>query len=310
MFMRAFPGAYHADALALPPGRIPGREGLCFGDAHPDNFGFLDVGGETRFVYNDLDDSGPCPVLLDAARYFAVLRLYFDDADLSDHVLEQYVDTLKDPSRAKRVKRDLHPDMQREGKKDLDRATRDGRFVLDGDLHAPSAADRAAITKLVGSDARLRGTTVLDVATLDRDGGGSGGLARHWILARRGAAETILELKEIATPGTELGHHARSLPAETRLETLKRAFWGTAAPDDWFEVKLGATRFLLRDRLAKQSLDLGDLDRKDRIDVLEAQASLLAALHAPALEDVKKDTVRAWLRETCRTLARRWSRAM
>ncbi len=310
MFMRAYPGAYHRDLASVPAARIPGKEGLCFGDAHPDNFGFMEIGGRTLFVYNDLDDSGPCPVILDAARYFAVLRLYFDDGDLDRDVLEQYVDTLKDRSRAKTLDPDLRPDWAKERAKDLEASTLGGRFRLSDALHAPSAGDRADIARLVASDPRLRGTTLRDVATLERDSGGSGGLTRHWLLVRRGAEETILELKETATAGTELGRHTRSLPRDERLDALTRAFWSTTSRDDHFYVKLGGATFLVRDRLAKHGIDLAELGRKERRDVLDAQVSLMAALHAPALEDVKKDDIRSWVKDTSRTLAKRWSRAM
>lgn len=309
MFMRAYPGAYHRDLSRLPETRIPGREGLCFGDPHPENFGFLRIEGTSRFGYNDLDDAGYCPVILDAARYFAVLRLMFDDKDLRADVLETYVDTLKDASRATTISDALLPDWDDELSSKLAKYTSGDRIVRDADHEDASPRDRAAIEAAFdAAEAPLfRGRTLLDVVRVLRGSGGSGGLSRFWLLAQSGTKRTILEVKGSVTPGTELGRHARTLDPETRLDTLQRAFWERSAGESY--VTLGGKRFLVRDRFARASVQLSKLGKRDLENVLRAEASLLALLHADALAGVKKDDVRAWLDATSKTLASRWSQA-
>src|SRR5437773_7855807 len=46
MFIRSYPAAFHRSVARLP---AIGAEGLCVGDAHPGNFGFLRIGGATLF---------------------------------------------------------------------------------------------------------------------------------------------------------------------------------------------------------------------------------------------------------------------
>jgi uncharacterized protein (DUF2252 family) len=306
IFMRSYPGAYHADLAGVAVKRILGEEGICLGDAHPDNFGFLHLDGRTTFAFNDLDDSGICAIGVDAARYFAVLRLYFDDAELTREVLEQYVDTVKDPRRAEAIDEGLLPKWDKVESKGLAEATAGNRFLLEGDVGAPSAADRAAVLALARADARLSRFTIDDVASVGRTAGGSGGLRRFWLLASDGSRRTILELKEAATPGVELGRASHALSATERLDTLKRELWSTAAPSDYFYVSLGGARFLVRDRLAKKSIKLLELSRKDLRNVLRTQASVMARVHGAHWAGVDKDRLRKWLSGTSETLAERW----
>ena len=309
LFMRSYPAAYHADLLQVAPTKIIGQEGLCFGDAHPDNFGFIHIGGRTKFVFNDLDDSGYCPVALDAARYFAILRLYFDDSGLTKDVLEQYVDTVKDLSRAKDIDAALLPDWNQVALDELAQSVANGKLVFGGEVSAPSPSERAAVVTLVQGDARLAASTVLDVAKVTRTSGGSGGLRRFWALVSRSGRETILELKEAASPGVDFGRQTKTLGMDQRLALLKGALWSTTVQDDYFYVQLLGARFLVRNRLAKKSIDLGALSSKDREDVLRAQASVMARLHASRWTGVEKDEIRSWLYDSSKVIADRWDRA-
>jgi len=73
-FFRSFVRLYYVD-LGLHNPNV-GSVSAGFGDAHLENFGFnVFADGVVRFVYNDFDDSGYCPVGLDSVRYFTVLRL-------------------------------------------------------------------------------------------------------------------------------------------------------------------------------------------------------------------------------------------
>lgn len=311
LFMRAYPAAYHADLLQIPTKRILGAEGLCFGDPHPDNFGFLRVGDATVFSFNDLDDAGYCPIAFDAARYFAVLRLYFDDKDLTAEVLEQYVDTVKDPLRAVWLKSSLAPDWAAVSASVLSEAARGDALALGGELSAVAGAERDAVLRVAATDPTLSTYRVLDVGAVAREAGGSGGLRRYWLLVEKGSGatkrRTILELKETTTPGAAFGRHSKELPVATRLATLKSTFWGGSSSGDYFYVTLSGARFLVRDRATKKSVKLDPKGGKATTDVLLAQASVMARLQAKYWRAVKKDDLRAWLHDSSKTLAHRWA---
>ncbi|WP_394842063.1 DUF2252 domain-containing protein [Pendulispora brunnea] len=310
-FFRSFDAAYHADLAGVPVARVPGKETLCAGDAHQENFGFMKLPSGTRFAVNDFDDAGYCPAAFDAARFFAAISLGYGDDALTKQVLERYVDTLKDASKAKTIDSDLAPSWKKKHEKGLSKYTKNGAFVLDDEtkLSAPDSADRAAVVAAVSSDSRLGGATVRDVADYERVNGGSGGLRRIWVLADVSSTRTILELKELTSPGVTWGRHTRTLEPSARFDTLKRTFWGDADPGDVFTVSLLGETFMLRDRLVRDAPDLGDLSAGDRSKVLEVEASQLAILHTSAFSEVKKDALRTWLSGTAQTLATRWKKA-
>jgi hypothetical protein len=314
MFFRAYPGAYHADLAQVAPASLPGAETVCFGDAHLENFGFLRLDGDTRFLYNDLDDAGYCAASVDAVRYFAAIRLAYDDDALTTDLVEAYVDGLKDASRRADIPASLAPDWSSVREKGLAKVVADDRFVPGGkDGLGPASEEIAAgVRATVAALPALAGAQILDVAVLDRTSGGSGGLARYWVLLNpspgtSGPKKTIYELKETALPGTERGRSSEVFDADTRLDELKALLWYTDTDSDYVDVSLFGRTFLLRDRLAKKSVDLTELSNKDRRKVLEAQVGLLAARHAAAFDKVKKDDLRPWLLGSATTIARRWS---
>lgn len=306
LFIRSFPAGYHNSLKRGPP--PPGEEALCVGDAHPANFGFLHLGGKTFYGYNDLDDSGYCPVAYDALRYFIALDLLTGDQGLVKDIVERYVDAVKDPSRGSGVPKSTEPDWGKVAKKGLGEATK-GDKIVGADVGAPQAADKAAVLAALAGDARTKGHKVLDVAEIARDSGGSGGLSRFWVLAQKDSARVLLELKESTKPGVEWGRHSHTLPPASRLGALKFAFWGGPNSIDSYDLQAGKKTFLVRDRLGKKSLDVASLGGQDKKAVLQAQASELARIHRAAWSAVKKDDLRAWLLDNAGALGKVWKEA-
>lgn len=307
MFFRAFPAGFHKDLKQAPASRQLGRQTMCAGDAHPGNFGFQRLGGKTRFVYNDFDDSGYCPVSYDAVRYFAALRIFFDDDELNDKILEAYVDAVKDSKRAKTLDEESLPDWSDVRAKGLETYTSGKQFLLVEDLRATSKAVRSAVTAAVAKVGWLAGAQVLDVVEIDRRSGGSGGLDRYWALLQVGDKRTILEFKEAAKPGAEYGVHAKNLPPATRLWVLQTQLWGYSQPDALATVSMFGKSFTARDRLLRKSLDVLQLKQRDRDQVLQVQAGVLADMHREAWQGVQKDMMRSWLSASAKVVAKRWS---
>jgi hypothetical protein len=308
MFVRAWPGAYHADLARAPATSLPGREALCLGDAHPDNFGYLSLAGKTIYAYNDLDDSGYGPAIVDALRYFAIVRLTFGDDALTATLIETYLDGLKDPTARPAVDRSLAPDWAHVSAKQLRKLTTGGRLAEGSKegLEPASPADVAAVKQAILALPALAGATVLDVGQLERTRGGSGGLARYWALAEGGGQQTVWELKQESRPGTELGRHTRTLDHTSRLATLKKAFWNTTTESDYVAVSLHGSSFVLRNRLAKKSVDLGAIPARERDALLRVQAGQIAAFHEEAMHGIGKDDLRPWLLASSRVVADRW----
>lgn len=313
MFFRAYPAAFHADLAQLPRGRYPGADGVCLGDAHPDNFGYLRVdddrgGRKTIYAFNDLDDAGSCLASVDALRYFAAFRLYFpgEDADLTESV-DDYADEVfgggdKSPAAAatKTLDDGDKPDWG-DVRAEVLAKYADGasfRAFPDGSLVPVDAQVRASVVAALGPS-----VAVHDVARRPRDAGGSGGLTRYWALATpSGGDRTVLELKETAKPAVEHGWASRRLSGAARLDELKASLWDVHVDGDYRYVTIDRATFLVRDRARKDSVDVRGKQRK-------AQAVYLGRLHRGRWGDASKRAVKRWLEESSAVVAARWADA-
>jgi len=297
--VRSYAGIFWRLSRKAPPKRRLAKVGKVFGDAHRENFGFVKVGKKTVYGMTDYDDSGVGFVDDDAAHYFAELRLAEGKkSKLVDKAIAQYAATVADPARGVEIDSDLAPDWTETTKNDLERTVRGNRFRYDKNksLRPARANERAEIERVVAGNRKLAGLKILDVAELIRTQGGSGGLARYWLLVepKKGGDAYTIELKEIATPGVaESGVEQERDPA-VRLAGLKKAFWGTAAAADWFPIDVNGTPFLVRNRHSVEKVDAGRLKRGDYEKMILAQASYMARVHRPAWggvssADIEKD---------------------
>jgi len=97
-FFRSFVGCYYED-LGYAKNQYVGLVSPAFGDAHLENFGYnVFADRKVMFVYNDFDDSGYCPVGLDAVRYFTVLRLLNVDDKKIKQLIKHYAKLVTDKS--------------------------------------------------------------------------------------------------------------------------------------------------------------------------------------------------------------------
>lgn len=297
--VRSYAGVFWRLARKAPPKQRRAGVGKVFGDAHRENFGFIKVGKRTVFGMTDYDDSGSGFVDDDAAHYFAELRLAEGKkSDLVDKAIAQYAATVADPSKAVDIDSDLKPDWDKTTKNDLERTVTGKRFRYGKNraLRPARPNERGDIERAVARNRKLAGLRILDVAELIRIQGGSGGLARYWLLVEpaKGGDPHTIELKEMGQPGvTESGIEQETDPA-ARMTSLKKAFWGTAGAGDWFPIDIGGTPFLVRNRHSVEKVDLGRLSKADYEKVILAQASYMAKVHRPAwsgarASDIEKD---------------------
>jgi hypothetical protein len=297
--VRSYAGVFWRLARKAPPKQRRAGVGKVFGDAHRENFGFVRIGGRTVFGMTDYDDSGSGFVDDDAAHYFAELRLAEGKkSKLVDRAIAQYAATVADPSKGVDIDSDLTPDWDKTTKNDLERTVRGKKFRYGKNrtLRPARANERTLIEQAVAGNPKLSGLKILDVAELIRIQGGSGGLARYWLLVEpaKGGDAYTLELKELGQPGVAESGVAQEADAAVRLPALKKAFWGTTAASDWFPIDLNGTPFLVRNRHSVEKVDLGRLSQSDYEKVILAQASYMARVHRPAwrgasASDIQKD---------------------
>ncbi|MCU0653839.1 MAG: DUF2252 family protein [Polyangiaceae bacterium] len=310
-FFRSFPQAYYLDLTCFQEDHVPGRVLWCFGDLHPENFGYLTFKQGLRYVFNDLDDSGPGLVALDALRYFTALQLTNNDRHETNELIDFYRDVMRDPSRGTRLPASMAPDPIALREKELRRyVTQEGLFLLGGDSRLGNLAEEEGKVLLHAFSQHPWLSTLkpLDLAERDRPHGGSGGLRRFWVLVRqppeRDEAFDILEFKELTKAAITWGRQFTLL--EDRVEHAKREVWRGLDTQDHETIILGRSEFLVRSRLGRSSFDIDDLKKKERRAVFEAQISLMAAHHRRAFEAHEYQDLDDWLQLSVRVLARRY----
>jgi hypothetical protein len=318
-FLRVFPQAYHADfAQNLSQAavrKIPPEVGICFGDAHPDNFRFLERGAKVSYAYNDFDDSGYCPIALDALHYAVAVRLGYD-RDAMDRLVDRYVAVVTGQRSEAEANADIDkvrerqtPNFAEHRRKRLVELAQKDALRLDSGMARVDGATRSTLERVVVT--ALSGAAVLDVASLERKSGGSAALARYWLLVQRGSTSTVVELKETGKPGVDLGLSARPIAADERLGALEHALWGESVAIDYEYVEALGKRFLLHDRLAMAPLDLGALSQGDLREVFDAQAAMIGLAHKRVAKQGtdRGRALKQWLSESAEVVADRWKRA-
>nr|HEX4313535.1 DUF2252 family protein [Kofleriaceae bacterium] len=310
-FLGAANSAYHAD-LASRATPLPGGEVICHGDSKLDNFGWIEAAGSGSdaalggFSDADFDDAGACPAAADILHFLLATDIQLSDPTLDDAVLDAYIDTVTSDANAVAVDPTTAPAWTSERSDGVDGDTKNSKIKLGGEVVAPSTDELTAVTALVAGDTRFP-TSLLDVAKDVKTTGGSAGLRRFWVLVEdKTHPRTIIELKELAEPGTEFGPHSTTYDGDDRFDVLKPFWWQVAAPGDHFGVDLLGTHFLARDRYGKVTPDATKLPSSQTDGFLLAEASLMAQRHRGAWAGVDPAALRSWLHASAATLSARW----
>ncbi len=304
--LRSHVRAYYAITQKIVPTGSP--IGYCFGDAHLANFGFIEAkNGSANFLYNDLDDSGICPVALDALRYFTSLRLSGTDDDVKKYI-SLYSKMLSGSEQFRAIPKSFIPNFQAVREETLKKETKQNKFDRGaGDFHDvdPNIATTVAQAVAVVLTQESQGQPQIQDVVLSREqGGGSFGLTRYWALVQTNQAD-IIEIKQTAEPATSYGKWG-IVPGE-RLETLKQIFWGgDDAARVYRDANFNGLSWVVRSRV-KVSMDPTKLKSDDRDNVYQSEVSLLAKLHKPMYPSFSHDNakdIEAWLDDGSKQIAK------
>jgi uncharacterized protein (DUF2252 family) len=186
-FLRAFVPYFYlefeANHASLPVlTSLTDVTGWCAGDAHPENFGaLLQENGKSLFGVNDMDDAGPCPVILDLARLMVSSRLYNDSIDLSD-MIKAYRHGLENKSEDMPVEiSQMLKDSEKKGEDPKKSKVDHKSLVRDSKANEVTSKIASEISTAISG--RLpRQSTILDMMETSKVGGGSGGLRRYEVL--------------------------------------------------------------------------------------------------------------------------------
>jgi len=261
--------------------------GWCVGDAHPENFGAVILkDGASTFTMNDMDDSGPAPVVLDLVRLMVSSRLYDADTRL-DRILEAYRTGLK-------AQNYTIPDavaalLKKSGENGTSPDPDDvvgGKLKRNAQMSEVSRVEKRQMNEVLAK-ANLplaRNFKIIDLLATKKVGGGSGGLLRYEILINNDGVLVPLELKEEVQPAiNSVAAGGASTTAERIRSTIQFAM-GPGASSFYSVVEFKGKAMLVRPRFSGNiGVSLDKQTRKENADLIRYEAYQLGVIHSRSL---------------------------
>jgi len=279
--------------------------GWCVGDAHPENFGVLIRNdGSSLFTMNDVDDSGPCPVVLDLYRLMASSRLYDANTKL-DKLVQAYAVGLQGQSyELPPAVADMIAKSQKKGTAPDPKKISGNSLVRDGNMHEVNAGELAQIKTALAS---LSGSLsprakLLDTVSTSKIGGGSGGLLRYEALLDNGGALLHLEFKEEVIPSIYPVSAGQIPAAPQRVSTTILMDQGAGASALYNVVTIAGKYMLIRPRFdGNVGMSLDKQSGGDNKDIIRYEAYILGKIHGRSIRDAGN-----WSRQVLNIPASAW----
>ena len=282
------------------------RRGLCAGDPHLENFGFLPLSnGRSVFTLNDLDDATECSLDLDLMRLYLAHQILRKDLS-QESFFKQYQDGLVGKGcsvpdfikklEAKSVKKGK--DLPTKYQKMLDEKKCSGEFaplsesdkkLLDSFENVSGRYEQCLISKnqhlseLNQLDQQFS-SQILHACSRTKDSGGSAG-EKRFILFMKPASDKV-EAVELKPLGKAAPDFNQNISIEKREATYQRSidtFLGTELKKDYFPIRLGSRSYQRRPLWAGQEAvekdDIESLPSAQQLEVMDFETCRLGELH-------------------------------
>lgn len=295
MKWRSFPPYYYElyDRLntQFKSKKFSSIKGLCAGDAHLENFGFLYLPekNSTLFGLNDLDDVSACHLLSDTLRLLVGQKIIDPSVSVTEWH-QAYIDGLKG------AKRSLPESLKKLEKKSLkngvELSKKNKKLFEEKKCEGEYSPLTVKEKQTLDSYLQGLGHKYVFACMRTKDSGGSAGLSRFVFQAvdGRGQLQT-LELKPLSRPAPFYNQ-----AAPTRLSFLQSGiekFWGLEYRTHYFAVLLNGVPYLRRPLWnGNEGVALDDLDSLGVREVGLYEAYTLGTLHAKSrtnLSSLKSD---------------------
>jgi uncharacterized protein (DUF2252 family) len=282
------------------------ESGWCVGDAHLENFGaLLDDQGHSQFSMNDLDDCGPCPLLLDTLRFLTGVRLHDESFDLNP-LLDAYRMGLRGQERSLSAEAEALLSLSQSAGRSLSKKSQQDSFKSNRNIESQnlSAQESKAVEKAVG-EALGPAFKILDIYKTRKAGGGSHGILRYKILVQNNSADQQMELKELVAPGVFPVATTLIGSQKERIQTCLNVVLGENQYSHLYQaVQIGKTSYLLRPKWkGNMSIDLSDYTSPQVKKIAEDEIWTLGKIHRKTarpsfVQGVQKSVNGDWIKAT------------
>jgi hypothetical protein len=238
-------------------------QGWVLGDAHLFNFAEVKLkDGTYKWSFNDLDDSGIGPFVLDLMRFAStVVASNYKRVNFND-LFEAYTEGVsgknhKKPSIVKDLRKLAEKEAENKWDEFIDKIIdAETEKLIYGVKGIVSFADgpqemQKFILAHVGQFQKVlpMDTMITDMAFRTKELGGSQGLVRVFLSAKEGKDFVIYEFKPLVRPG--LDYYQDQIAQEQRIEGIMKFLWEDSVPEDYRYIKIAGREFFMRVRLPK-----------------------------------------------------------
>jgi hypothetical protein len=262
-------------------------EGLCVGDAHPENFGtIIKNDGSIIFTHNDVDDSAPCPVIFDFMRLVVSSKLY-NDSIITKDIFAHYLNGLNNGKESiPNPIIDMLTKAQKKGTEPSNKKVVNEKIIRDEISKEIPLSEIQAIKKLMAQYIPAKWNLIDQISTMNL-GGGSGKLKRYELLYKSGDHLLHLELKTQSAPSVY--PVANNIPDQkSRLFSALKMDQGEPISAYYNVITINDIPYLVRPRFAGNigvSLDKFNLNENESIILYEAYQ--LGMIHQKSIKAVK-----------------------
>ncbi len=261
--------------------------GWCVGDAHAENFGVLiQDNGSSLFSMNDIDDSGPCPIVLDIFRLMVSSRLYDNNIKLNK-ILEAYLEGVQGTKRDLPLAiQNMIQKSQKKGIAPSNKKISGNKLVRDSEMSEVSSEVVTLIKQALHAYMNSS-TDLLDVVATSKAGGGSGGLLRYEVLLSKNGVLLHLELKEEITPSIYPVEIGPAPDTTTRILTMLHLDQGEKLSKYYNVIQVDNKTLLVRPRFAGNiGISLNEQSNSENKEIINYEAYQLGLIHSRSINNI------------------------
>ncbi|NRA66074.1 MAG: hypothetical protein HRU19_16415 [Pseudobacteriovorax sp.] len=268
--------------------------GMCLGDPHPESFGTVWFSDGFRYVYQQLDDVGSCPVAFDILRYLVAANLTLEDPDALKQLIDTYLSEVKSPTFSLSIPDKFMGDIDSKRTEILEQTVDREDFRTDNsDLKSLSNDEKREIREALESHFNDPTIDVLDVIQRLRDDRGNAGVLSYNALIddpNHNGME-VVELSQLLDPVVAMLVESQK-DDTNRLKQAVDVIWGSGSDAVHFgSLKINGDDFLMRSR-SRYHVTMSTLTKGEQLELMKLQVTMIAQVHGDL---VNTDEALAWL---------------
>ena len=266
--------------------------GWCVGDAHPENFGFLiDKKSESIFTMNDIDDSGPCPLILDIYRLFISYNLHSNNINIAN-ALENYLHGLNhEITEMPNTLKELKSKSINKGQSVPSELVENSQLIRNSTTMELTKSELDEITqKLLYLIPILnKPFQILDSISYRKKNGGSAGLLRYHLLIKNDPEPILIELKEQTIPAVSIFSSDLSPIPETkeRIFLALNYTYPREYSSIYNVINLSGRQMLVRPRFeGNLAFKLGKTSNEEALKIFNYEFYQLGLIHSKSIKNL------------------------